>query len=388
MLIIKINEWDFVAAVAKAADARKTQQTSSTQPLHRLRKCLLQATIDPIFRNVILGENNEIKAFSEEQLYSYLLGALTSVGMNAATGEYRNIVLPDGKTVQVQVDKNGNPVETSHNVAQPTSGESNVISPIAAENAPANGTEAGSDFTATSYPNDNGIIPYSATEANNLSSAKGYVNGKDLTFSDFITESKNSNGTKRYYFGKVSQNLSDDIRKATGQDVSGYNVAIRSDEIRHTFTQHGNPQTEALRGQLAVDDSLMAELPKVFNNPDEILLLSKKDYAGRTAFELRKRINGYAIAVNGISNGKHSIEIDSFRVINKKKSPTTSNATQMSPGLTPEAGSRITSTPIISTSSQNSNSGNKIFSPPGLDLSKSVKNVAKNTRRKRYCHME
>ena len=121
----------------------------------------------------------------------------------------------------------------------------------------------------------------------------------------------------------------------------------------------------------------MAELPKVFNNPDEILLLSKKDYAGRTAFELRKRINGYAIAVNGISNGKHSIEIDSFRVINKKKSPTTSNATQMSPGLTPEAGSRITSTPIISTSSQNSNSGNKIFSPPGLDLSKSVKNVAK-----------
>lgn len=143
MLIIKINEWDFVAAVAKAADARKTQQTSSTQPLHRLRKCLLQATIDPIFRNVILGENNEIKAFSEEQLYSYLLGALTSVGMNAATGEYRNIVLPDGKTVQVQVDKNGNPVETSHNVAQPTSGESNVISPIAAENAPANGTEAG-----------------------------------------------------------------------------------------------------------------------------------------------------------------------------------------------------------------------------------------------------
>ena len=91
----------------------------------------LQATIDPIFRNIILGENNEIKAFSEEQLYSYLLGALTSVGMNAATGEYRNIVLPDGKTVQVQVDENGNPVETSQNVAQSTSSESNVISPIA-----------------------------------------------------------------------------------------------------------------------------------------------------------------------------------------------------------------------------------------------------------------
>lgn len=122
----------------------------------------LQATIDPIFRNVILGENNEIKAFSEEQLYSYLLGALTSVGMNAATGEYRNIVLPDGKTVQVQVDENGNPVETSQNIAQSTSSESNVISPIAAENAPVNGTEAGRAVIAPVRVGQNTVIqsPY------------------------------------------------------------------------------------------------------------------------------------------------------------------------------------------------------------------------------------
>lgn len=38
----------------------------------------LQETLNPVIRNVCFDENNEIKAFSEEQLYAGLLGALTA----------------------------------------------------------------------------------------------------------------------------------------------------------------------------------------------------------------------------------------------------------------------------------------------------------------------
>jgi len=45
----------------------------------------LQANLDPILRNAVLGEDNEINPISEDKLYAALLGALTSAGMNTAT---------------------------------------------------------------------------------------------------------------------------------------------------------------------------------------------------------------------------------------------------------------------------------------------------------------
>ena len=39
-----MNKTEFVAAVAEAAGARKTQKTSLMKPSHRSKKCLLQAT--------------------------------------------------------------------------------------------------------------------------------------------------------------------------------------------------------------------------------------------------------------------------------------------------------------------------------------------------------
>ena len=42
----------------------------------------LQAILDPALRNVMLGENNELKLFSEQAMYNALTGALTAGVMN------------------------------------------------------------------------------------------------------------------------------------------------------------------------------------------------------------------------------------------------------------------------------------------------------------------
>ena len=68
------------------------------------------------------------------------------------------------------------------------------------------------------------------------------------------------------------------------------------------------------------------QLPRVFENPDEVVLIPEKDYAGRTAFEVRKNLDGYVVAVVGVADGRHSIEIDSVRIIKKKGTPTTANS--------------------------------------------------------------
>lgn len=43
----------------------------------------LQAVLDPVMRNQVLGENNEVRLFGEDQLYAAFLGALGATVMNA-----------------------------------------------------------------------------------------------------------------------------------------------------------------------------------------------------------------------------------------------------------------------------------------------------------------
>lgn len=201
-----------------------------------------------------------------------------------------------------------------------------------------------------------GIEPFSEIEAQNLTSHKGVVSGYGDTFRQFIDNVKQLGNTVRYYFGKVSDDLGTAIHNATGFNVSGYNIAIRSDEVVHTLSQHGDSAKEALRGHLPVTEDVLERLPEIFSEPDEIVPLKDKDYAGRDAFEIRKQIDGYMVAVVGIANGKHSIEVDTVYVINKKgKSPTTSSASQTTdPSQTSETSSGPTSINSIPQSAQKS----------------------------------
>ena len=57
----------------------------------------------------------------------------------------------------------------------------------------------------------------------------------------------------------------------------------------------------------------------MFVNPDEIEMSDMKDRTGRPVVLLEKQINGYAIAVCAVGEGRHNLSIYSFYVINKKK---------------------------------------------------------------------
>ena len=162
--------------------------------------------------------------------------------------------------------------------------------------------------------------PYSLKEAQNLTSSTSVVNGAGMGFQDFINESLASKGNTNYYIGKVPDATASMIGGKVGVNVSDFNVMIRSGDIRHIFNAHSkDAQREALRGQIPITPELLAQLPEVFNKPDTVVKLDSKDYGGRTAFEISKRINGYAISVVAVGEGRHNLNIDSYRVINKKR---------------------------------------------------------------------
>lgn len=173
-------------------------------------------------------------------------------------------------------------------------------------------------FQPTHYENGNGIDPFTDHKADNLTSSKG-ITSRDQPFSDFVKESlsgDSKSGNKNYYLGQVSEELAADIFNKTGIDVESYNIQMSSDNIRHAYKDHGDVKTETGRNQIPLDAELIAKLPQVFDNPDDISISSNPDTRGRKVIMFEKRINGKIIVAEAISAGKHRLSLDTMYIKN------------------------------------------------------------------------
>lgn len=194
-------------------------------------------------------------------------------------------------------------------------------------------------FQPTHYEKGNGVDPFSDLMADNLTSTKG-VTSRDKSFSDFVKESLSGDGksgNKNFYLGQVSEELAADIFNKTGIDVENYNIQMSSDNIRHVYKDHSDVKTEAGRNQIPLDAELIAKLPQVFDNPDEISFSSNPDTRGRRVMMFEKRINGKIIVAEAIGAGKHRLSLDTMYI--KDSHPVEAAATNVA---TPQRPKRST----------------------------------------------
>ena len=222
-------------------------------------------------------------------------------------------------------------------------------------------------FVRSTYRNSEGIVPFTEREVQNLSSKKGKVNGADSSFEDFIKDnSQKSEQGMRFYFGKVGPELAEDILYKTGLDLENYTVFINNSEIRHILNGHRNKSGRSGKREISISEDVLTKLPTVFDNPDRIELLGTTDYAGRQAIRMEKRINGIAIVITGVSNGRNALAVDSFW-INKIKEghPDTANsAGKSAPDPTSETRTgEVLPKTNISQTGENSNTQNLAESP-------------------------
>lgn len=195
------------------------------------------------------------------------------------------------------------------------------------------------EFQPTHYEKGNGVDPFSDLMADNLTSTKG-VTSRDKSFSDFVKESLSGDGksgNKNYYLGQVSEELAADIFNKTGIDVENYNIQMSSDNIRHVYKDHSDVKTETGRNQIPLDAELIAKLPQVFDNPDEISFSSNPDTRGRRVMMFEKRINGKIIVAEAIGAGKHRLSLDTMYI--KDSHPVEAAATNVA---TPQRPKRST----------------------------------------------
>ena len=337
-----------------------TAPKKQTRPLEEIRadinkaqEQLQRASSNPFIQAYEMGlarqEAANAPQNAQEATEAQGVQTVAPVDENAVAPRVEAVTEAEGQT---EGAGQGNPVIDAYNwaVQGRTGGEVNAPVEGQKNTAPEGGTV--------------GIIPYNDTEIGNLTSNKGIVNGGGTTFRQFIENAKRLGNAVRFYFGKVSGRLNEQIKAQTGYDVGNYNLAIRTDEIVHALNDHGNELTERNRGQLPVTMEVLERIPEVFNDPDEIVKSEQRDYAGREAIEFRKQLDGCIVVLTGVANGRHSLEVDTVYVINKKGTNTTADASRNAPSsLTSETSSVQSLAPNVPQSAPDVNPESGTFNP-------------------------
>lgn len=192
------------------------------------------------------------------------------------------------------------------------------------------------------------IEKYSDKEKENWQSSKNILIYRDNEqFEDFITKSLNNDINKKIYIGKISSKLGEFIYSKTGLNISGYNLVLRSSEIRKILKyDHGNEIKENLRGQRAIVKSDFLNFAKIITNPDKIYLGDKK-FENKPVIIFVKTINGKTTAVTYVSAKHHDLTLQTMYSGKNKESLATTPSENKSLSQTSETLSGTASYKIL-----------------------------------------
>lgn len=129
---------------------------------------------------------------------------------------------------------------------------------------------------------------------------------------NYINDYVGTNSKKKLYLGTIGNELANKIKKDTGEDLKGYNISITN-----AFeNSHSNPATEEPRGQIAITPEFIADnLSTTINDYDSVKLSTGK--RGDKALVFKKNNGARITAVENISNGKHSLYLQTMHAIKK-----------------------------------------------------------------------
>ncbi len=146
---------------------------------------------------------------------------------------------------------------------------------------------------------------YTGQQKENWKNAKRIlIYDNDEQFLDFIKKARDDGSyNQKIYFGAVSEELAAVIWENTGVNVENYNCSLSAYEVRKIFKDHGDNEKEALRGQQAITEKDMLDIPNVLQSPENIAL-SKDHYQGKPVIVFSKQLDG-KFTVAAVVSDKH-----------------------------------------------------------------------------------
>ena len=115
------------------------------------------------------------------------------------------------------------------------------------------------------------------------------------------------------------------IKQSTNIDVSEHWVCIDNFGILHTLEEHGNPISEAKRGQIAIEKQDFIKMLEVFLCPDEIKMIGESSHTKKPLLQFIKQIDDKIYVVKELrsitSKKKNKLNRLVFHTMYKIKAP-------------------------------------------------------------------
>jgi phage-Barnase-EndoU-ColicinE5/D-RelE like nuclease3 len=99
---------------------------------------------------------------------------------------------------------------------------------------------------------------------------------------------------------EIPINLASKIKEETNIDLNGFWVCIDNFGILHALENHGNPISEARRGQVAIEKTDFITMIDVFLNPDAIKYLGKTRHSQKDMIQFEKKIDDKIFVVKEV----------------------------------------------------------------------------------------
>lgn len=141
---------------------------------------------------------------------------------------------------------------------------------------------------------------------------------------DFVSDAKNQKENKLLFLGKISLKNAKKIIDSTGLNVYGKSLVLSSSDITHIFKRHGDAQTQAALGQIAITQSNFENVIDTIIAPDTV---SSDNANGSVGIIFKKEIDGKVTAVTIMSDKKKALTLKSAWITKTKQSiSSTANA--------------------------------------------------------------
>lgn len=99
---------------------------------------------------------------------------------------------------------------------------------------------------------------------------------------------------------QISETLAKTIKKKAAIDIEDYWVCIDNYGIIHTLENHGNPISEAKRGQIAVEKEDFLKMIEVCLNPDEVKLIGNTKHTQKQLLQFEKIIDNKLFVIKEV----------------------------------------------------------------------------------------
>ena len=133
-----------------------------------------------------------------------------------------------------------------------------------------------------------------------------------------LAKIEGQNVNKVLILGEVPSEMAELLSEQSGISIEHYKFSIDVYAIKHILKNHGVPEIEIPKGQVAITDKDFKLIQDVLENPD-LVFYDGKNKLGKDVFQFQKMIGDKYIVIKEVRTGKKQLALNSMRIIKKNR---------------------------------------------------------------------